>query len=222
MNDAEHALRKEIVETCRAMNRSGINQGMSGNVSVRWGDGLLISPSSIDYDLMAPKDIVYLTMDGTYEGNLPPSTEWRFHRAILAERAEFNAVVHAHPTYCTALAIAEREIPAVHYMVAASGGANVRCSPYATYGTQELSDHALAALKDRKCCLLAHHGMIACGPTLAKALWLAVEMETLARQYVISLQLGEPPLLSDAEIAIVVAKFKEYGPKGDAAPRQAE
>ena len=211
MDDAEFALRKEIVATCRAMNDAGINQGMSGNVSVRWGEGLLISPSSVDYSIMSAKDIVYMAMDGTCQGALPPSTEWRFHQAILDQRPEFNAVVHAHPTYCTALAIAHREIPAVHYMVAAGGGPTVRCAPYATYGTQALSDNALAALENRKWCLLAHHGMIACGVNLGKALWLAVELETLARQYVISLQLGEPPVLSDAEIDIVVEKFNSYG-----------
>ncbi|MHA1522931.1 MAG: L-fuculose-phosphate aldolase [Alphaproteobacteria bacterium] len=216
MDDAEFALRKEIVATCRAMNDAGINQGMSGNVSVRWGEGLLISPSSIEYSVMSASDIVYMAMDGTYEGALPPSTEWRFHRAILAKRPEFNAIVHAHPTYCTALAISHREIPAVHYMVAASGGPNVRCAPYATYGTQALSDNALAALESRKCCLLAHHGMIACEVNLGKALWLAIELETLARQYVVALQLGEPPVLPDAEIAIVVEKFRSYGQQSDA------
>jgi L-fuculose-phosphate aldolase len=213
MNDAEIALRKEIIESCRKMNAAGINQGTSGNISVRWEKGLLVTPSGADYDTMAPEDIVFMRMDGSHVGDLKPSSEWRFHRDILKSRKDVNAVVHAHPTYCTAVAITGRDIPAVHYMIAAAGGPTVRCAPYATFGTEELSKAAVKALKDRMCCLLANHGMIACGVNLKKALWLAVELETLARQYTVSLQLGKLNILPDDEIALVVEKFKSYGPR---------
>ncbi|XWN34443.1 MAG: class II aldolase/adducin family protein [Devosia sp.] len=190
-----------------------INQGTSGNVSVRWGEGLLITPSGLAYETMAPEDIIYLEMDGTAHGPHAPSSEWRFHRDILRERPDLNAIVHAHPAYCTSVSILNEDIPAVHYMIAAAGGSTVRCAPYATYGTEELSKNALAALEDRNACLLANHGLIACGPSLPKALWLAVEMETLAQQYVIAKSAGEPVVLSDKEIGVVIEKFKSYGPR---------
>ena len=211
--ESELGLRREIVEACRRMERLGINQGTSGNLSARWRSGLLVTPSGLDYDIMTPEDIVYMAMDGSYDGTLAPSSEWRFHRDILRSRADVNAVVHAHPAYCTALSIARRNIPAVHYMIAAAGGPTVRCAPYATFGTEALSKNAVEALEGRLCCLLANHGMIACGATLEKALWLANELETLARQYVISLQLGGPYVLPDDEIERVIEKFKNYGPR---------
>lgn len=213
MDDAEYALRKEIIAACRRMDALGVNQGTSGNISVRWQTGLLITPSGLDYETMAPEDIVFLRMDGRHGGALKPSSEWRFHRDILRTRKDVNAVVHAHPVCCTALAMARREIPAVHYMIAAAGGPTIRCAPYATYGTETLSKHALAALKGRHACLLANHGLITCGPSLRKALWLAAEVETLAKQYIHALQLGEPHVLPDDEIARVIEKFKSYGPR---------
>ena len=212
MDNAESALRKEIVGCCRRMGSLGINQGTSGNISARWKSGLLLTPSGVDYDVMTPDDIVFMRMDGSHDGSLAPSSEWRFHRDILQSRKEFNAVVHAHPIYCTALSISHAEIPAVHYMIAAAGGPTVRCAPYATYGTAELSNNALEALEGRLCCLLANHGMIACGVDLAKAMGLATELETLARQYVVSLQAGTPQILPDDEIERVIEKFKDYGP----------
>lgn len=213
MNDAEYALRKDIIETCLAMDRRGINQGTSGNVSVRWGEGLLITPSGLDYETMAPEDIIFLSMDGTPHGPHAPSSEWRFHRDIMKARQDVSAIVHAHPVYCTALAITGQDLPAVHYMIAAAGGAPVRCAPYATYGTEELSKNAVAALEGRLACLLANHGAIACGATLRKAYWLMSELEVLARQYILARQAGTPTVLSDEEIARVVEKFKDYGPK---------
>jgi L-fuculose-phosphate aldolase len=217
MDEAELALREEIVGCCRRMGSLGINQGTSGNISARWKSGLLLTPSGLDYDTMAPEDIVFMHMDGTHEGALTPSSEWRFHRDILKSRGEVNAVVHAHPVYCTALSIDHMEIPAVHYMIAAAGGPTVRCAPYATYGTAKLSSNALEALEGRLCCLLANHGMIACGVDLRKALWLAAELETLARQFVISLRVGEPQILPDDEIERVIEKFKDYGPRSKTA-----
>jgi L-fuculose-phosphate aldolase len=203
--------RQAIIDACRRMNALGINQGTSGNISVRHGDGLLITPTSMPYDAMTPEQIVFMDMNGAFADGARPSSEWRFHLDILRARPEVDAVVHAHPTHCTILAIMGLEIPAIHYMIAAAGGADIRCAPYATYGTPELSAHAVTALEGRLACLLAHHGMIAIGPSLAKALWLAVEVETLARQYHGCLQIGKPPLLSSEEIERVRVKMAGYG-----------
>ncbi len=209
-------LRQDIIDSCLEMNESGLNQGTSGNISARVEGGMLITPSGRPYKQMKPADIVYMTSDGRYEGDLVPSTEWRFHLDILNTRDDVNAIVHAHPTFCTTLAILGRHIPPLHYMVAVAGGPDIRCADYATFGTKELSDNALKALEDRKSCLLAHHGMIATGPDLAKAMWLAVETETLAKQYYYTLQLGGPPLLPDTEIANVMQRIKSYGPRSEA------
>jgi len=209
----EFAVRHSIVEACRSMNGLGINQGTSGNISVRWKDGLFVTPSGVPYHQMTADDVVHLRMDGTFDHPLVPSSEWRFHRDIIKERKDVGAIVHAHPTYCTAFAMCRTAIPAAHYMIAAAGGPTIRCSDYATYGTEELSAAALAALKERTCCLLANHGMIATGPDLGKAMWLAVELETLCRQYAVALQVGKPKILSDEEIARTMAKFKDYGPR---------
>ena len=207
----DRAKRQSIIDACLRMNALGINQGTSGNISVRHGDGLLITPTSTPYEAMRPEQIVHMGLDGSHDPAQRPSSEWRFHRDIFKARPDVEAVVHAHPTYCTALAILGLEIPPVHYMIACAGGDTIRCAPYATFGTQELSDHALRALEGRLACLLAHHGMIAVGPSLAKAMWLAVEMETLARQYHASLQIGKPPLLSKEEIEKVRVRMAGYG-----------
>lgn len=208
------AERQAVIDACLAMNRAGINQGSSGNASLRVGpDALLITPSGMAYDRMTPADIVVMQLDGSWTAaaGRRPSSEWRFHRDILAARPDVDAVLHAHSTFATALAAHEKAIPPFHYMVALAGGHDVRCAPYATFGTQELSDNALKALKDRKACLLGHHGMIALGKTLETALSLAVEVETLARQYVHALALGEPPLLSGDEIAEVRERMLGLG-----------
>ena len=212
----EYALRTGIVAACRHMNAIGLNQGTSGNISARFGDRMLMTPSGVPYHELAAEHLAAMPIDGEYgswEGPLAPSTEWRFPLDITRARAEVGAIVHAHSTFATALAIARKEIPACHYMIAAAGGPTIRCARYATYGTKELSDNALKALEDRTCCLLANHGMIATGPNLDKAMWLAVEVETIARQYVVSLSIGGPVLLSDAEIAKVKEGFKSYGPR---------
>lgn len=192
-----------MVETCREMNRIGLNQGTSGNLSHRVADGLLITPTGMPYERMRGADIVKLGREGTVIGRGRPSSEWRFHRDILAARPDVDVVLHAHPTFATALAVHLRGIPSFHYMVAVAGGNDVRCAPYACFGTQALSDHALAALEGRKACLLGHHGAIAMGQSLARALWLAVEVENLAKVYVHALAMGEPPRLSDTEMAEV-------------------
>lgn len=155
---SEREARGSIVATCREMNRSGLNQGTSGNVSLRWEDGLLVTPTSLPYDRMTPGDIVFLDADGRPRGNNRPSSEWHFHRDILAAKPDVGAVVHAHPAYATIIAIMGLEIPPLHYMVAVAGGHTVPCAPYATFGTEELSRHAVAALEDRTACLLEHHG----------------------------------------------------------------
>lgn len=203
--------RQAIIDACIEMNALGINQGTSGNVSLRHGDGMLISPTSTPYETLEPQDIVFMGWGGEVDGRLPPSSEWRFHLDIMKARPEVNAVVHAHPIYCTTIAIMGRKIPAIHYMVAVAGGSDIRCAPYATFGTAELSAHAVEALRDRKACLLAQHGMIAVGSSLAQAMWLAVEVETLARQYHGALQIGEPPVLSDEEIENVIKRMASYG-----------
>ena len=212
------AKRQSIIDACLQMNRLGINQGTSGNISLRHEDGMLITPTSTPYEAMQPEDIVFMKLDGAFDAKQRPSSEWRFHRDILKARPDTNAVVHAHPPYATILAIMGLEIPPVHYMIACAGGDTIRCSPYATFGTQELSQHAVTALDGRSACLLAHHGMIAIGPSLARAMWLAVEVETLARQYHGCLQIGTPPLLSKAEIEKVRARMADYGPPNETAP----
>ena len=207
----EQVKRQSIIDACRQMNHLGINQGTSGNISLRHGEGMLITPTSVPYDAMQPDQIVFMKLDGAPAAGQRPSSEWRFHRDILKARPEVNAVVHAHPPFSTILAIMGMEIPPVHYMIACAGGDTIPCAPYATFGTEELSRHAVAALEDRSACLLAHHGMIAIGTSLAKAMWLAVEVETLARQYHASLQIGKPPLLSREEIEKVCVRMAGYG-----------
>src|SRR5712671_1087343 len=208
-NDREK--RQSIIDACRGMNALGINQGTSGNISLRHDNGLLITPTSVPYETMQPEQIVFIGLDGSHDPCQRPSSEWRFHLDILRARPEVDAVVHAHPPYSTILAIMGLEIPPIHYMVAVAGGGSIRVAPYATFGTQELSEHAVKALEGRMACLLDHHGMIAVGPSLAKALWLAVEVETLARQYHGCLQIGKPPLLSSDEIERVRRKMAGYG-----------
>jgi L-fuculose-phosphate aldolase len=203
--------RQSIIDACLRMNVLGINQGTSGNISLRHGDGLLITPTSTPYEALQPEQIVYMHLDGNHDPAQRPSSEWRFHRDILKARPEVQAIVHAHPPYSTMLAIMGMEIPPVHYMVAVAGGDTIRCAPYATFGTQELSEHAVRALEGRMACLLAHHGMIALGPSLPKAMWLAVEVETLARQYHGCLQIGTPPLLPKEEIEKVRVRMAGYG-----------
>jgi len=207
----ETKLRREIVATALKMNALGINRGKSGNVSARVAGGFLVTPTGLAYESTRPEDIVAMTLAGESSASRLPSSEWRFHRDIYAARQEACAIVHAHSPFATTLACLGRDIPPFHYMVAIAGGRDIRCAPYATFGTQELSDHALRALDGRKACLLANHGMIAVEGSLSAALALAVEVEALAEQYWRALQIGTPNLLSDAEMAVVLAKFASYG-----------
>ena len=217
----DQALREQLLHHARRLRPLGLATGTSGTLSLRTGlgphGGMLITPSGIAYDTLRPQDIVAVefTGDGTarWQHPLAPSSEWLMHQAVYQARPEAGAVVHGHPTYATVLAIQGLEIPALHYMIAAAGGAPIRCAPYHTYGTAALSQAALAALVGRKACLLAHHGLLAFEHDLAKAMWLAAEVETLAQQMVMCLALGGPRLLPPHEIDVVVEKFSHYGLK---------
>lgn len=212
MTATELKIRHEIVEAMRRMEALGLTQGTSGNVSVRRGDGFLISPSGVPPAALTPETIVALDGDGAAQpGQGKPSSEWRFHRDILAARAEVQAIIHKHSPHATALSMTRQPIPPAHYMVAAFGGDDVRCAGYALFGSQTLSDAAVTALEGRWACLLANHGAITLGETLDTALWRAVELETLARQYLLSLQAGGPVLLSTDEIAEALDAFADYG-----------
>ncbi|MEJ1159299.1 class II aldolase/adducin family protein [Prosthecomicrobium sp. N25] len=214
MSKEEKALRQAIIDKCRWMNAAGLNQGTAGNISARYGDRMLITPSATPYDLCEPEMIASMPIDGdygTWDGPLKPSTEWRFHLDIMKARPEVGAIVHTHSTFATILAIARKPIPSCHYMIAAFGGMDVRVADYATYGTAELSANALKALEGRTGCLLANHGMIATGASLDKAMWLAVELETIAKQYYHTLLIGGPVLLNEAEIEDTRKGFATYG-----------
>lgn len=204
------SLNNALLSVAKQLNKSGLNQGTAGNLSVRDGDGFWVTPSGVAYEGMALTDLVRVAWDGSYscerEGYVPTS-EWRFHRDILQSRPDISAVVHVHSPFATALACLRRDIPPFHYMVAVAGGTHVKCSAYATFGTQELSDAVIAALGPRRACLIANHGLIACGITPDKALALAIEVEALAAQYVRALQIGEPVLLGEEEMQRVLEKF---------------
>ena len=183
-------LARQIIDTCLEMTRLGLNQGTAGNVSVRYQDGMLITPTGIPYEKLTESHIVFIDGNGKHEEGKLPSSEWRFHMA----------------------AYQSRPVPAIHYMIAAAGGNSIPCAPYATFGTRELSEHVALALKNRKATLLQHHGLIACEANLEKALWLAHEVEVLAQLYLTTLAITDPvPVLSDEEIAVVLEKFKTYG-----------
>jgi L-fuculose-phosphate aldolase len=204
--------RLEIIETAQATNALGINKGTAGNFSHRAEEGFFITPSGLPYRDCEPEDIVYVNQDGISDGRRKPSSEWRFHRDIYDARPEVEAIIHLHSPHATALACLEKSIPAFHYMVAVAGGINIRCAPYATFGTQELSERAVAALERRKACLLAHHGIITLGEGLGEALSIAIEVEGLAEMYLNCLQVTEnPPVLGEHEMERVLKRFKTYG-----------
>lgn len=205
------SLSEQLLATARKLAELGLNRGTAGNVSVRDGEGFLITPSGMATDVMTPHDMVWMSFDGLVRGGRKPSSEWRFHRDILAARPEVGAVVHTHATFATILACLRREIPAFHYMIAVAGGDTIRCAPYVLFGTQALSDAALQALQGRRACLLANHGMIALGRDLDAALAMAVEVESLCEQYSRALQVGEPYILSAEQMAEVAEQFKGYG-----------
>ena len=208
---SELNIRRQIIESSIAMNALGINRGTSGTVSARHDRGCLITPSGLRYEITKPKDIVYIDDLANAHGKYAPSSEWRFHHDIYRNRSDVGAIVHTHSSFATSLSCLRMTIPAFHYMVAVCGGNNIRCARYTTFGTQKLSDYALSALKDRKACLLANHGMICVGETVEGALKLAVEVEALCEQYWRALQVGKPKILSKIEMQTVLKKFQTYG-----------
>ncbi len=209
----EISLRRKLISTALAMNELGLNQGMSGNISVRRADRVFITPSALAYAQCRPADIVTLDFSGQAEGRRKPSSEWRLHLDIYKNRPEAGAVLHAHPSWCTTLACLELEIPAIHYMVAVAGGDSIRCAEYALYGTRELSEHVKTAMEDRRACLMSHHGMVCFAESPEQALELAVEVENLARVYAQTLQTGSPQPLGPADMVAVRQKFADY--RGD-------
>jgi L-fuculose-phosphate aldolase len=206
------SLRAALCVASTTLERRGLNSGTAGNLSVRTTDGLLVTPSGVKPEHLTPSAMVAMTLDGQLaDPAQQPSSEWRFHRDIYVARAEVSAVVHVHSPYATALACQRRDIPGFHYMIAKAGGSSIRCSAYATFGTQALSDTALLALEDRRACLLANHGMIALGTDLQRAVDLTIEVEALAQQYALALMCGTPVLLSASEMRDALQRFKTYG-----------
>jgi len=214
--DQELKARRAVIDTALSMSRSGLSPGRSGNVSCRWKDGMLITPTGMAYDDIRPRDIAFVNGKGEVPGkkSRKPSSEWRFHLAAYRARPEMNAVVHTHSLNATALACAHMPIPAFHYMVAVGGGDDIPLVPYDTFGTKELAEHVGRGLTQRNACLMANHGQIAIGATLASALELAHEIEVLAEQYAKVVTLGKPNILSEDEMARVLQRFKTYGQRG--------
>lgn len=212
VTDSRPAGREQIIEACRHLARTGLTHGTSGNVSLRRdGQYFFISPTGMPYESLLAEDIPLMDLQGRWYGRRRPSSEWRFHRDILAQRTDVDAIVHTHSRYATALACHGRGIPAFHYMVAVAGGPDIRCAPYRTFGSQQLSDAAVSALDGRRACLLANHGVIALGRTLPEALRLAGEVENLAAQYCAALAIGDPRILDEEEMRRIMDKFRTYG-----------
>ncbi len=207
----EVTLRRGMVESARRLVALGLNRGTSGNLGVRCGAGLLVTPSGTSVEAMTPESMVTLDSFGNAQGTIKPTSEWRIHRDILAARPDINAVVHTHSTFASTLACQQIDLPPFHYMIAVAGGDTIRCTPYALFGSQALSEHALAAIEGRKACLLGHHGMIALGRDLDEALAIAVEVEALCEQYWRVLQIGVPKILTDAQMQEVIEQFSHYG-----------
>lgn len=209
---ARDDVRGELVATARRMSALGLTPGMSGNASVRTPDGLLVTPSGMPYDQLTPADAVELADDGRVRaGRRTPTTEWQLHRDILSARPDITAIVHTHSLFCTSIACLRREIPAIHYMISLAGSDIIPCADYATFGTPALAANAVIALGTGNACLLANHGMLALGKTLAEALRLASEIETLASQYWHASQLGVPHILDADQLRAAREGFAGYG-----------
>ncbi len=205
-------LRQEVIDTALAMSGEGLSPGTSGNVSARLGGGMLITPTGMTYNDLIPEDIVFIDDKGVpAEDSRKPSSEWRFHLSAYAARSSAKAIVHTHSRFATALACTHKPIPAFHYMVAVAGGNDIPLADYATFGTSDLADSVASALKNRKACLMANHGQIACADSLEAALDLAHEVENLAAQYVAALQIGKPYILDKEEMERVLSRFESYG-----------
>lgn len=206
-------MNEELIAAARALDAAGFMPNKSGNLSRRTARGFVITPSGLPYAGLTAGDLVEVALDGTtVTGQHRPSSEWRLHADIYTARGDAQAIVHTHSPHATALSCARRPIPALHYMVAMAGGTDIACAAYATFGTAGLAAAAVAALAGRRACLLANHGVVALGATLAGADALAREVENLARQYLLLLAAGLPPVLLDGpEMAAVTAQFRGYG-----------
>ena len=211
----EAGKRERIVEAMSKLDALALNRGSAGNLSLRHAidtqDGMLITPTGMGADDLRPQDIVWLGFDGTLRGDWKPSSEWHFHQALYRFRPDLQAVVHTHSPHATALACLRLELPAFHYMVAVAGGDSVRCTPYHTFGTEALSQAVAAAMIDRNACLMANHGLVAAGSTLVQAMKITIEIESLCGAYLQALAVGKPAILSAAQMAEVIEKFKHYG-----------
>lgn len=211
-NNNRKDLSKQIIAACLKMREDGVNQGTAGNISVRFKDGMLITPSGMPYEIMKPEDIVFVNSKGEAEKDKIPSSEWRFHLSILKDNPNFNAVIHNHAVYSSMVSILNIDyIPAIHYMVGVAGGNKIPCAKYATYGTQELCDNISKAMKGYKACILNNHGLVASDETLQKAYHVMMEVENLARLYIGVKTIGNFSILPDSEMEIVLEKFKNYG-----------
>ncbi len=212
MQNNIESLKNEIVKTVKDFNSSGLSITTTGNLSARYEDGFLITPTGVSYNELETEDIVYCETNGnTSDGSLQPSSEWRIHSAIYSSKKEINAVAHVHSPYATGLACAQKSIPAFHYMIALAGGDDIPCSAYATFGSDELSKNIVQSLQNRTACLMANHGQIAIGKDIASAYKLAHEVEALAKWYCISLNAGGPVLLDEEEMKTINKKIKDYG-----------
>ena len=206
----ERDIRRAIVEVYAALAQLGMNSGSAGNISVRFGRGMLITPTGCSADSLRPRNVVSTKFDGSSVGGLEPSSEWSMHAEVYLRVAGANAVIHTHADNCVAMACLRRPIPAFHYMINRFGGDSVPCVEYSTFGTSELGAAAGAALEERTACLLANHGMLSRGNTLREAFDAAIVLETLARQYLLTLSAGQPVLLTRRNMAAVAKRFREY------------
>jgi L-fuculose-phosphate aldolase len=211
VSDDEQVLREQMVAAVRRLDALGLNRGSTGNLSLRWHGGMLITPTGMGADDLGADDLVEIGADGSVSGAWTPSSEWHFHQAILRQRPDLGAVVHCHSPNSTALACLDRGLPPFHYMVAMAGGDDIPCVAYHLFGTEALSAAVAAGMVDRDACLLAHHGLVVGGTTLARALKLAIEVESLCEIYLKALAVAEPALLSAAQMAAVIERFKAYG-----------
>lgn len=214
MTDDQQGLRDaaaQAVEAIQKLDRLGMNRGSTGNLSLRADAGMLITPTGMGADDLRAQDMVWLGFDGSHRGDWQPSSEWHFHQAIYQARPDLMAIVHTHSTYATALACLRRALPSFHYMVAVAGGDSVPLVPYHLFGTAALSAGVAHAMQHRDACLMANHGLVAAGATLAKAMKVVQEIESLCQIYLQALAVGEPVLLSKAEMAEVVERFRSYG-----------
>ena len=202
---------EQIIKYANMLNSEKLSTLRSGNVSLRYKNGFLITPSGVKYSLLKVDDIVFVSLDGKFdETKNKPSSEWRFHKDIYSSKNEANAIVHAHSTHATAVSAHNKDVPAFHYMVALAGGNDLKCAKYATFGTQELSDNIINALKNRKACLMSNHGQVAFGDNLEQAFELAQEVENICHQYINAIKIGEPKILSSSEMDVILEKVKNY------------